>query len=292
MKRSWMLLFFFVLFGSLSVLSASDEPAAIVCFVAGKTTVKLPDGAEKEAGLFERLVPGTHIQTGNDGKLVLAFLNGKRFEIGRNGAALVARDGIQAPVQCQSLSPVPAMVNLPPITEEEKLGKRPTAVRIRTDVVSLGLYPSQGAAVAAGQCVLRFKGVEGMDRYKVELENQAGNTVFAVETPAVTVAVPAEILMPGATYYWRVKTLDPQKATVRDEALFVTLSKEAAIARQTLKEQAGKSKDVSLLLLMAETDNRLGLWREACDELKEALDQVSDKSSLQETVAQFGCVQN
>jgi hypothetical protein len=270
------------------------EPVAIVCFLSGKAFAKV-DGKRSELKLFQRLTPGTLVETETGSKVVLTFSTGDRYEFAEGASGTVGRTGLVGRKGAiQKLSPVPATIDIAPIATEEKPGTRLAAARIRAGATAgkpiVNLYPADGAATAAQTAVLRFDPVEGYQKYKVDLEDERGNAIFSVETPSTAVQIPSAVLRPGASYYFRVRTLDAERPAMRGEAVFSTLSEDNARRRAELKAHVEETREPSLLALLAEFDRSVGMHRESCEELKAALDQSPANQPIAEALARFRCL--
>lgn len=282
---------FFALLGLIVLVCPElkgDSAVAILCMLSGKATVTTK-GAPADLKLFDRLSAGDVIHTEKGAKATIAFLSGERFEIGEGVQATVQQNKLETKGAVKSLSSVAAMAKLAPIAASQDAAHRPAAVRIRSgDSDLIGLYPNQDAAVIANQARLEIMPEAEFDKYKVEIENESGDTIFSVETPATTVDVPAGVLKPASTYYWRVRTSEMNEPAERIEATFVTVSAEDAEARTALQLQAESSGDLSLLVLLAQVDYRLGMQREACKRAK----MLAEKdASLQQLATAFSCTE-
>jgi hypothetical protein len=246
-----------------------------------------------ELQLFQRLRPGSIVETQAGSRVVLTFFTGKRYEFGEVSSGTLGRSGLERRKGAiRELAPVPAMIELAPIARQEKAGTRLAATRIRTEDGGrsiLNLYPSEGATTFADTTVLRFDPAHGYEKYKVELEDETGNTVFAVETPSTTVQVPRGVLRPSTSYYWRVRTLDRERPALRGDAVFSALTKDNARRRAAFKTYLEENGDRSLLGLMAELDRSLGLRQEACEGLKAALAQSAGNQPIKEALSRFEC---
>jgi hypothetical protein len=298
MKRVLAVIVISFLFLSSGVFVASfarmlEEPVAIVCFLSGKAFAKF-DNKRTELRLFQRLMPGTILETESGSKVVLAFFTGDRYELGEKASGTLGRAGLGSKKGAvQKLSAVPTMIDIAPIARDEKPDTRLAAARVRwageAGKSISNLYPSDGAATVAQTALLHFDPVEGYEKYKVEVEDETGNGVFSLETTFTTVEISPGVLRGGASYYWRVRTLDTEKPALRGEALFATLSEENARRRAVFKAQADETRDPSLLALLAELDRSLGLQREACERLKAALEQSPGSLPIEEALVRFGC---
>ena len=132
------------------VAAMLEEPVAIVCFLSGKAFTEFENN-RSELRLFQRLRPGTFIETETGSKVVLTFFTGDRYEFGEEASGTVGHKGLDDEKGAiQKLTPVPAMIDIAPIARNENPGTRSAAIRIRKDdaarkSISI-LYPSAGAA--------------------------------------------------------------------------------------------------------------------------------------------------
>ena len=269
-----------------------QESVAIVCSLTGKAVARI--GNQRiDVRLFQRLIQGTSLETDIGSSVVLALFTGDRYQLGEEAVARLGRTGLESqkgPIR--RLSPVPAMVDIAPIAREEKPGTRLAGTRIRGEATGpsfMNLYPSEGASAFARDVFLRFDPVDGYQRYRVELEGQTASALFSVETASTAVQIPSGVLQHGASYYWRVRTLDPDKPAVRGEAVFSTLSVESERRRAALAAHVDAAGDSSLRALLAEFDRSVGLHREACLGLETALAQNSDNRAIADALTRFGC---
>jgi hypothetical protein len=125
------------------------------------------------------------------------------------------------------------------------------------------LYPNAASTSIPDNTSLRFAPVEGASHYRVELEDDTGKTILDVQTDLAAVAVPRGILRPGASYYWKVRTLERVGPSVHGESEFATLSQEDLQRRAALQAALQQQGDASSLATLADVDRRLGLWAEA-----------------------------
>jgi hypothetical protein len=277
-----------------SLAAPPEDAVAIVCLLSGDVFETLDD-KRTQLRLFQRLKPGTVVETESAARLVLTFSSGARYELGEKASATVGRTALESRKgTVKTLPSVPPAIDIAPIAKEEKQGTRLAAARIRTADASgrsiSNLYPSNNAATLAQSASLRFDPVAGYQKYRVEVEDETGNAVFSVETASATVQVSPGVLRPGANYYFRVRTLDAEKPALRGEAVFSTLSEDNAKKRAALKVLVDDTSDPSLLGLLAEFDRSVGLQREACEELNAALDQSPGNRPIADALARFGCL--
>lgn len=264
-----------------------SEPVALVYWLRGEATLTVPSESRRSLRLFERLPSGTTVEVGPGSRLALAFANGRRYELGERSRAtlgpadLSLRSGPVRPLQ--SVPPLPRLL---PIADEEQPGLRAGAVRIRAERIA-GLYPSRGAATLAGSTAFRFEPVEGAGTYQVEVQDRQGNVILATEATASPVTLPAGVLQPGTRYHWTVRTIERVGPVAKGEADFVTLPSGLAQKREELRRVVEAAGDDASLALLAEIDRSLGLWAEACDELRAALRGSPGDATLTEALAEI-----
>ncbi|HBL31392.1 MAG TPA: hypothetical protein DD490_31585 [Acidobacteria bacterium] len=233
---------------------------ALVYAIEGEATQAGPNRVQRPIRLYDRLAKGAVVTTGADGRLSLAFVNGRRYELGPDSrATFSAADLAQRSGSVRSLPAVPALLLLLPIADEEKAGSASGAVRIRGERIG-GLSPCCGAATLAAETVLRFDPVAGGGTYRVAIEDTRGAVIFQVETRSPVVAVAAGTLTPGIRYHWTVKTLDRPGPVASGEAGFATLSRQAEEARDRLLQAVEASPgDAGLRALLTAVDHALRL---------------------------------
>jgi hypothetical protein len=200
------------------------------------------------------------VATRDASELVIALRDGSRFRLGSLARATVSIQGLSG-----KAGPIESLGTLAPIPDVAPL-VRPVpgqlgAVRIRSAVVK-GLYPAAPFTSLADATTLSFEmpapGIEA----RVEIEDEAGETVFETRTQAGSLRLPAGILRPGERYYWRVRTVGKAGPAASGSAEFETLAADVARARERLAAN-GKGDDIEALTLTAEVDHQLGLLREA-----------------------------
>jgi predicted Zn-dependent protease len=104
------------------------------------------------------------------------------------------------------------------------------------------------------------------------LEDDNGIVLLNLKTTSSKLAVPQETLKPGSSYHWRVRTADAIGTVTQGAADFVTLSAEAIDQRVAFAKAVKLSpENAAALALMGDVDLRLGLVREAQNELSAAL---------------------
>ena len=244
--------------------TARGETLALAALVEGDCSVRLPSATDPvPLRLLDRIPRASLLETGRESRLVVVYLTGARFEVGPDSAAVV-EDAAPRTTRGETrpLAPVSPKVALAPLAASLEGSRRAGAVRVRGDG-AFSMYPSESAALAARDAVLRFSPVPGAERYAVAVEDEATNTVFSAQTAATRVALPQAVLREGATYFWRVRARGPGLSGIGREERFVTLS--PADARRWDEARAGLSAaDPSLGSLLAAAASSLGLRREAC----------------------------
>jgi hypothetical protein len=244
------------------------EPVAIIYRITGEALRVAP--GHSPLHLFDRLPAETTLELSPGSRLAIAFVTGKRYEI--SGPARVTLGKGDLAAKSGGVRPLPSVPPLPrlaPIAEAEEPGPTAGAVRIRAERIA-GLYPRRGVAVLADDAVLRFQPVLGAGKYRIEVQDGQGRTAFQTDAESPPVQVPAGRLRAGHRYSWMVRTLDRPGAVARGEADLVTLSEDAARARQETREIL-ESEESGSLPLLAEIDHSLGLLLEAREDLRAAL---------------------
>lgn len=247
---------------------ASDTPpaagTALAALVQGDCAVRAAAGGPAvPLRLLDSVAPGGRVETGRDGRLVVVFLTGERFEMGPLSSARVGTKSLdETKGTVRPLVPVSAKVALAPLASPLDASRRAGAVRVRGDERP-AMYPADGATLATGDAVLRFGAVPGAERYAVAVEDEAGNTVFSVQTGATRVALPAAVLKEGATFFWRVRARGPGLSGTGREERFATLGPGDVRRWEEARANLAPS-DPSLRALLAATASSLGLRRESC----------------------------
>ncbi len=280
-------------FGALAALScglmvmgtaAANAPVAIVYSLAGEASLAAPHAARRPLRLFDRLGAGTTVQVGPGARLALAFVTGRRYELGeRSRVTLGAKDLATRSGPVRALPRVPPLPRISPIAAKDRPGAKAGAVRIRAESLT-DLYPDRGATALAEKTVLRFQPVAATRGYRIEVQDDRGRSVFATETADSTVRLPAGILQPGRRYRWWVSTVERAGPVARGEAELVTLPQRTAEAREALRQAVEAAADGSLLALLAEVDRSLGLLAEAREEFRAALQESPGDTTLAETL--------
>ena len=277
----------------IATTAAREAPVAIVAMLSGKAVARF-DRQRSELRLFQRLRPGTSVETEAGSSLVLAFFTGDRYQLGERTSAVVQPASLDRKKgMIQQLAPVPVMIDIAPIAREERPNTRLAGTRIRTGATTgralTNLYPSRGAATVRGALFVQFDPVPGYQRYKVDVEDESGTPVFSVESASTAVQIGRDVLRPSTRYYWRVRTLDTGKPVLQAEAVFSTLSEDEVRRRDALRAHIDRTGDRSLLGLLAELDRSVGLHREACDGLRAALAETPGNQPIAEALTLFEC---
>lgn len=268
---------------ALGAPAGDPDPAAIVTSVSGTAQLKPPAGPSRGVSQFDRLHVGAALRVNLRSVVAVAFANGQRFELEGEAEVTVGREGFtRKRGVVRKLTPVPPLLRIPPVRD---LGDgRTAALRVRGNVVG-GLYPREGVAVMAEEAMLRFSAPPEAGPCGVAVQDAAGKTVYSADGGPSEVALPKGALIPGEHFTWRVRCPAATGVTLRADASFVTLAKEQAEARAALK--AAAEADVSLLALLAEFDQGLGMLREAREEFRVAAAREPDNASLGSALARL-----
>jgi hypothetical protein len=249
---------------------------AVVCLVRGAAAMQGAAGeVPRPLALFQRLAAGAVLRTAASSSVIVAYLDGRRFAVEPGSRAILEPGGPRvAAGQVRSLPPVPEIAELAAVMQEDGMVARAAAVRIRGGGSAAtgisDLEPRNGTTVLPAALTLTFSPLAGVQRYRVEVQDDLGRTVAGGETRAPRFAVAGDALRPGTLYYWQVAALGAAGEHRRGQAVFVTLAENMAQPRQELAAAAARSGDLGLELILAEVDHRLGLRREACAELRAA----------------------
>ncbi len=261
------------------------KPVALVYSLAGNAAFASPAKERRPLRLFDRLPVGATVEVGQGSRLALAFANGRRYELGEHSRVALGKADLSSrsgPVR--ALPRVPSLPCFLPIAKEEQPGSSAGAVRIRAERIA-GLYPRFGTATLAGATVLRFEPVKGAGKYQIEVQDRRGNVIFATETAAFVVPLPAGTLKPGRRYDWTVRTVERVGPVAQGREGFITLRSNLAEARKKLRKAVEKQKDGASLALLAEVDWSLGLLAEAREELRAAAKKTPGDAALAEALA-------
>lgn len=251
----------------LAVAAPAAKPVAVVASVRGPAFVVTTEGKREPLKLFAWLPEGARLETGADAAVVIAFASGERQELGASAQATLQARALAAGTgtTVRNLTAVPPLPQVPALTGEAP--PRVAAVRIRGPHVA-GLYPRPGQTVLPGAAVLRFQPVAGASTYKITVEDDAGERVWAGDATSPQAGIPAGTLHAGARYVWKVQVPGTAAWGV---AGFTTLTTAEEDSRKQLQAAIEAAPDAAGLSLLAEVDRQLGLLDEARRELDRAL---------------------
>lgn len=269
-------------------VKAAAEMAAIVSSISGEASVRMPSDLDrKPLHLFDWLAAGSVVEVGAGSRLIIAFCDGNRFQM-EEGAKGVLAVGAFKDVSgtIRTLPSFPPMPRLAAIDRSAQASAKAGAIRIRGDkaLQIRNLYPRADTSALPDETTLLFSPTREIARYKVELEDEFGRTVFSAETESVSLVVPRGILKAGARYYWRVRSVEIVGPAARGESEFTTLAAEEIDRRTALRNRLKERGDVEALSLMAEIDRRLGLLLEARNEFRSALSLSPSDQTLRRMV--------
>lgn len=264
--------------------SASDEAAALVVSATGQLIVAGASGRDsRPLRVFDWIPAGAIVRSGAQSGAVLALASGRRYDVGSDTSVRVDPESLEVLAgRCREQGRVAPLPRLAALSAAARPGTRAGALRIRGRRIR-DLYPAGEAAVPAEAAALRFSPLPGIARYTVEIDDEAGESVFRGETVDPVIAVPPGTLKPGARYQWLVRGASAQ-GPARGEAEFATLEANAAAARARLRTSLEGAEDAASLALLAEVDRGLGLLREARDTFARALEASPGDQALREAV--------
>lgn len=273
-------------------VSDSEKNVAIICLLDGKAWISDPGGMNRrDASLFDWIATGAAIETAPGAKLVLAFSSGSRYELGEKAKVVLGQEKFASESGfVKKLDSVALMPHIASLIGEAKPGSRLGGIRLRGSKRTIAnLYPSEGDSALSDNIVLSFDPLEGAEKYRVEIEDESGNNIFSIETTSPPVTVSPGVIKPGANYYWQVRSLETGKPSTVSYSAFVTVAQEHARLLKSFRALVGTSRDVANMLLLARMEISLGLRREACQTLGEALALFPDNSEIKHALVQVGC---
>lgn len=281
MRRAVRLWFVVTSFAAAAVAApafSADAPIAIVSQLEGTAHVTATSSPRASVALFDWIPRGASVEIAPGSKAVIAFANGKRWELGERAKVTVDESGVTSSTgTVRQLASLPPMPVIAPVASNGS--HRAAATRIRGSKLE-GLYPNESAVTLADETVLRFSPDAGASRYRIEVESENGDTVFHADTDSTSVVISPGILKAGARYYWKVRTLDKIGSTARGEAEFATLAADKAESRAALKKALLATADAPSLALLAEIDRSLGLLHEAEAGLQAAIAKSPNDAAL------------
>ena len=214
----------------------------------------------------------------------LILLNGRTYQLDGGARATVGADALTA-VNRQ----VREMNRLPPIPKFVPLADTAVNVSGATPIRGVAhmkdLFPQHVRAIAS-HVRLSFAALPNVANYSVTLEDEDGNTLFRVTTPATTVEVPSDILGPGSRYSWSVRAFGLSGVLAEGTAEFVTMSKDDFDRRSAFAKATNPDDRAMQLALLADVDQQLGLLAEARDEFEAALELRPSDPALQHAFAE------
>jgi hypothetical protein len=281
---------FFVGFAlTLPAQERTSEAVSVVTAVSGKAALVSPADRKGPVARFDWLPAGAVLTTEAGSSVTLLFADGSQFEIGEKSRVTVTLGGPKPPGSTvHRLEAVPPIPRLAALAEGQHLGSRSGAIRVRqgSGVRVQNLYPNVLSASIPSSTTLRFAPIEGASRYRVELEDDTGKTILDVQTDLAAIPVPHDLLRPGFSYYWKVRTVERAGPSAHGESEFATLSQEDLQRRAALREALQMQGDASSLATLAEVDRRLGLWVESREEFLAAQTKAPNDAAIAKALSE------
>ena len=274
----------------------TEETTALVCWLRGEVfaqSTAVEPAVRLE--LFDHLRAGMLVWTVEDAELIVVFADGRRFAVEPRSRVRIGRNDAEAEVgKVRRLEPVPAMATLPRLSPTARAGERPGASRIRHSAGSpwsIAMAPRSGSTVLADAAILRFTPLPGIERYVVEVSDLTGTLLFATDIDASEprVMVSPELVRPGTSYHWRVRSRAGARTVTHGDAIFTTLDAEKVETRSRLAQRADRGQDASVLLLLAALDRQAGLAYESCGSLARAARQNPYNAALARLKTRWAC---
>jgi hypothetical protein len=282
--------------GFVDAKTSANVAIAVVVDLNGEASLMTSsgDGTAIKLKRFDRLRLNDTITTTDEARVIVAFMSGFRFEIGTNAEVDVKGDQLRPKRgKIKKLKPVATGPAIQAIPASSRPGHRSGAIRIRSAAVWGGevrnLYPRDGASIRSDHAVLTFDPLSAVEKYRIDIEDEMGESIFAVETTSLEIEIPAGILKPANEYYWRVRSSGRPSLGGQGEALFVTMTTEQLTGLKEISTQLQEEKTLASFLLLAEVDRSLGMFREACGELHKARKLAAQQISLDEEWTAFNC---
>ncbi len=229
---------------------------------------------------LEWLAKGATLDIGLKSNATVILLSGRRFELGSGAQATVTADALT-----DTKGPIKELKPLPPIPAPAPLADRSAtasgAVRFRGPNDVRNLYPREGMTAIADSINLTYSPVADASAYRVEIQDEDGNSVANWQTTATRVAIPG-MLKPGSHYSWHVRAIGRAGIIGNGSASFVTLTKQETERRTSFFTAIRQeSAHATALGLMAGLDFRIGLLHEAQEGLQAALKLQPGDAGLQ-----------
>ena len=243
---------------------------AVVESVTGQAKAQMPGAQNKVAVSALDLLPaGARIELSARSSAVIILSSGRRFELNQDAKAVVTAAAlIESTGRIRELDRLPPIPKLEPIAGNapEKAG----ATRFRNPSDVQDLYPRDATALPES-LKLSFSSVADASIYNVILEDDSGDTLLNLRTPATSIDVPDALLKSGSRYSWRVRAIGQAGVIAEAKAGFVTISSEDFAQRRDFAGALKSTDEASRLALLGYIDLRLGLLAEARKELGAAL---------------------
>jgi hypothetical protein len=262
----------------------ANNPAAVVASLTGDASAFAPSARAAAAiRALDWLDSGVRIEVHPKSTMRIIMVSGRTYELGEGAKATISADaltGFNSQVrELKSLPPIPTLPAIGGTTADV-----PGATAIRGGSRVKNLYPHHAAAIAS-RVKLSFAPLPDAANYTVTLEDDEGNILLRVSTPATLVDVPANALKPGSHYAWRVRAFGEAGVLGEGAAQFVTMSNDDLDRRSAFGSALSIDDDAARQALIAGVDQQIGLLAEACDEFQAALALRPSDAALQRALA-------
>lgn len=247
------------------------DSVAMVESLAGQASLQSPGSHARVpmAGL-EWLTAGAAIEVGDKSTVIVILLNGHRYELASGAKATIAAESLtNTRGSIRELKPVRPLPQLAPIADSSAATS--AAVRVRGAREIRNLYPREGMAALADSATLTFSSIPEARTYEVDLTDQLGERIARYSTEETSFKIPAGTLRPGLRYSWRVRAMGPAGVEGQGAASFITISEQDVERRVEFAKALEELGAVRSSALLGDLDLRLGLLREAQQELEAAL---------------------
>ncbi len=255
--------------------AAAQEPVAIVTSLKGPVQIPHRGEDQEKASLelFQALEPSSVLELAPEATVILAFVDGSRYEIRGPAKVTMAQSGPRRTfgrvMELTKVSPIP---ELPAIAVAQNTGSHGGAISLsRKFNANKNRCPASYVIASAPR--LLFSPIEGAKGYLVIIEVNDETPAYRGETKTTELVVPKGKLDPGTHYKWRVEAIfeSGEKRAVRGPYRFWTLPANRVEARTKLLKSVEGIGDASSWSLLAAIDRQLNLRFDAIHDLRTAL---------------------
>ena len=263
---------------------AAPEVVALVSALSGSASVD--SGGRTTLKLFDWVRSGATVRVPRESQLTLVLTSGHRFELTGPARATVSATALSATTgSIRALSAPAHLQRVAPISKAEERGRHAAAVRVRGPHIRSTIHPTPLSSGAAQRfsASTRSKGQRSTWSRLRTLAHYAFFTLKPMRRESRCRSTYS--LAPPTTGAY--STVGKVGAQARGDAEFRTLLTADEGARQALRDAMDKLGDPHTLALLAHIDFELGLFREAGDGVRAALEKSTADPSLHTALLQL-----